>query len=37
MSNIINTIQSERIAKYNRFLEIEAELGRAALFFNPLA
>ena len=28
--------RSERIAKYNRLLEIEAELGRAALFSNPL-
>lgn len=27
--------RSERIAKYNRLLEIEAELGRAALFINP--
>lgn len=29
--------RSERIAKYNRLLEIEAELGRAAVFENPLA
>jgi len=29
--------RSERIAKYNRLLEIEAELGRAALFENPLS
>jgi len=29
--------RSERIAKYNRLLEIEAELGRAAVFTNPLA
>ena len=28
--------RSERIAKYNRLLEIEAELGRAAVFDNPL-
>jgi len=28
--------RSERIAKYNRLLEIEAELGHAALFENPL-
>lgn len=28
--------RSERIAKYNRLLEIEAELGRAAIFDNPL-
>lgn len=27
--------RSERIAKYNRLLEIEAELGRAAVFSNP--
>ncbi len=27
--------RSERIAKYNRLLEIEAELGRAAVFGNP--
>jgi enolase len=27
--------RSERIAKYNRLLEIEAELGAAALFTNP--
>ncbi len=29
--------RSERIAKYNRILEIEAELGAAAVFTNPLA
>jgi enolase len=29
--------RSERIAKYNRLLEIEAELGTAALFTNPYA
>jgi enolase len=28
--------RSERIAKYNRLLEIESELGRAAVFGNPL-
>ncbi len=28
--------RSERIAKYNRLLEIEAELGPAAVFNNPL-
>ena len=28
--------RSERIAKYNRLLEIEAELGPAAIFGNPL-
>ena len=28
--------RSERIAKYNRLLEIEAELGEAARFDNPL-
>lgn len=28
--------RSERIAKYNRLLEIEAELGSAAVFCNPL-
>jgi enolase len=28
--------RSERIAKYNRLLEIEAELGKAAVFENPL-
>jgi enolase len=27
--------RSERIAKYNRLLEIEAELGKAAVFTNP--
>jgi enolase len=31
-----STSRSERIAKYNRLLEIEAELGKAALFDNPL-
>lgn len=29
--------RSERIAKYNRLLEIEAELGQAAVFRNPFA
>jgi enolase len=29
--------RSERIAKYNRLLEIEAELGGAAIFTNPFA
>ncbi len=28
--------RSERIAKYNRLLEIEVELGKAAVFENPL-
>ncbi len=28
--------RSERIAKYNRLLEIEAELGQSAVFDNPL-
>jgi enolase len=28
--------RSERIAKYNRLLEIETELGKAAVFTNPL-
>jgi enolase len=28
--------RSERICKYNRLLEIEAELGKAAVFVNPL-
>jgi enolase 1/2/3 len=28
--------RSERIAKYNRLLEVEAELGSAAVFGNPL-
>jgi enolase len=28
--------RSERIAKYNRLLEIEAELGKEAVFNNPL-
>jgi enolase len=26
---------SERISKYNRLLEIENELGKAALYLNP--
>ncbi|MGQ9919971.1 MAG: phosphopyruvate hydratase [Desulfobacca sp.] len=30
-----STSRSERIAKYNRLLEIEGELGRAAIFGNP--
>ena len=29
--------RSERAAKYNRLLEIEAELGASAIFENPLA
>ncbi len=29
--------RSERIAKYNRLLEIEAELGKSAVFENPFA
>jgi len=29
--------RSERICKYNRLMEIEAELGKAAVFTNPLA
>ena len=29
--------RSERIAKYNRLLEIEAELGESARFSNPLS
>jgi len=29
--------RSERIAKYNRLLEIEAELGESAVFGNPLS
>jgi len=29
--------RSERIAKYNRLLEIEAELGKRAVFANPFA
>jgi len=29
--------RSDRIAKYNRLLEIEAELGQSAVFDNPLA
>jgi enolase len=28
--------RSERISKYNRLLEVEAELGKAAVFENPL-
>jgi enolase len=28
--------RSERICKFNRLLEIEAELGQAAIFGNPL-
>ncbi len=31
-----STSRSERIAKFNRLLEIEAELGQAAIFGNPL-
>ncbi len=29
--------RSERIAKYNRLMEIEAELGSSAVFENPLS
>ncbi|MGA2264017.1 MAG: phosphopyruvate hydratase, partial [Acidobacteriota bacterium] len=29
--------RSERIAKYNRLVEIEAELGKSAVFENPLS
>lgn len=29
--------RSERLAKYNRLIEIERELGKAAIFENPLA
>ncbi len=29
--------RGERLAKYNRLIEIEAELGKAALFVNPFA
>ena len=29
--------RSERICKYNRLLEVEAELGKAAVFGNPFA
>ena len=29
--------RSERMAKYNRLIEIESELGRAAIFANPFA
>jgi enolase len=32
-----SSCRSERIAKYNRLLEIESELGKAAVFVNPLA
>lgn len=32
-----STSRSERIAKYNRLLEIESELGKAAVFKNPLS
>jgi enolase len=28
--------RSERIARYNRLLEIEAELGKAAVFESPV-
>jgi enolase len=28
--------RSERVAKYNRLLEIEAEMGKAAVLGNPL-
>ncbi len=31
-----STSRSERIGKYNRLLEIEAELGKTAVFENPL-
>ena len=31
-----STSRSERVAKYNRLLEIEAELGKSAIFGNPL-
>ena len=31
-----STSRSERIAKYNRLLEIEMELGKSAIFDNPL-
>jgi enolase len=31
-----STSRSERIGKYNRLLEIETELGKAAVFDNPL-
>ena len=30
-----STSRSERIAKYNRLLEIEAELGKVAVFRTP--
>jgi enolase len=30
-----STSRSERVAKYNRLLEIEAQLGKAAVFQNP--
>ena len=29
--------RSERIAKYNRLLEIEVELGRSAIYASPFA
>ena len=29
--------RGERIAKYNRLLEIEAELGKKGIFVNPFA
>ena len=29
--------RSERIAKYNRLVEVEAELGKSAVFENPLS
>ena len=29
--------RSERIAKYNRLVEIEAELGKSAVFENPIS
>jgi len=32
----ISAYRSERIPKYNRLLEIEAELGKDAVFGNPL-
>ena len=31
-SGVLAACRSERIAKYNRLLEIEAELGKAAVF-----
>ena len=33
----VSASRSERIAKYNRLLEIEAELGKAATFRSPFA